>query len=602
MLTLGAQVKILKILPIMNKNSILRTIVWKTIKWNTVTFRVRRIQRRIYKASKVGNTKLVHKLQTLLIRSIDAKLLAVHTVTTLNKGKKTAGVDGVSKITSDAQKLKLARKVCLDGNASPIRRVWIPKPGKSEKRPLGIPIMLDRAKQALAKLALEPQWEAQFEFNSYGFRPGRSAQDAIEAIFLALRKKEETQVKWVYDADIRKCFDRINHDALLNKLNTFPQMKNQVKAWLEADIMEGYADNPKDITASTMGTPQGGVISPLLANIALHGLENRLKEYVSNLTIKYPTKGRGRAYRMKALSVIRYADDFVITHKSRHVLVKCVQETKKFLAEMGLEISEEKSKITKGNQGFLFLGFQIIQVKKNGEYKVKVIPSKASQKKLLDKVKTVLGKSKAASSYDLIQTLRPIILGWANYFKYCECKEVFSVLTHKIFLKLRAWVFRRDTRNCKTTIKQKYFPSGNTYNFDGHAHQDNWILVGKKKIKDDWVDTHLPHIVWVVSKNHTKVQGEKSPFDGDHIYWAKRSRKYSIYPTRTQNLMKMQGFKCALCKQNFSQLDKLEIDHITPRALGGLDEYSNLQLLHLHCHIKKTKGDLILIQEALNKK
>jgi RNA-directed DNA polymerase len=512
----------------MNKNSILRTIVWKAIKWNTVTFRVRRIQRRIYKASKVGNTKLVHKLQNLLIRSIDAKLFAVHTVTTLNKGKNTAWVDGERKLTSDTEKLKLARKVCLDGQASPIRRVWIPKPGKTEKRPLGIPTMLDRAKQALAKLALEPQWEAQFEKNSYGFRPGRSAQDAIEAIFLALRKKQDTQVKWVFDADIRKCFDKINHEFLLNKLNTFPQMKNQVKAWLEADIMEGYANNPKDITASTMGTPQGGGISPLLANIALHGLENRLKEYVSNLTLNVPDTGRDRANRSKALQVIRYADDFLIIHKDRHVLCKCIQETKKFLSEVGLEVSEEKSRITKGNQGFLFLGFSIIQVKKNGVYKVKVIPSKASQMKLLDKVKTVLEKSKAASSYDLIQTLRPTILGWANYFKYCECSDVFHKLTHKIFLKLRAWVFRRDTRNGRMAIKQKYFPSGMTYTFDGKTHKDNWILVGKKKVNDVVRENSLPHIVWVSSKKHVKVVGEKSPYDGDHIYWAKRSRKYRI--------------------------------------------------------------------------
>jgi RNA-directed DNA polymerase len=221
-------------------------IAWDEIRWPLVRERVRRLQRRIFKAKKLGQTSKVHWLQKLLIHSFDAKVMAVHQVTTLNCGKATAGVDGKA-TTNSIQKMALAKKLRLNGKASSIRRVWIPKPGKGEKRPLGIPTIQDRAKQALAKLALEPEWEAVFEPNSYGFRPARGCHDAIESIFLSLRHGTP---KWVYDADIRKCFDRINHKALLTKLNTFSEMEEQIKAWLKADIMEGYANNPKGITGS----------------------------------------------------------------------------------------------------------------------------------------------------------------------------------------------------------------------------------------------------------------------------------------------------------------------------------------------------------------
>lgn len=253
-------------------------LAWAFIRWSLIRSRVRRTQRRIYKAKRLGQTNRVHWLQKHLLNSLDAKLLAVLQVTTINKGKNTAGIDK-KRALSSKEKLALANKLKLDGKTLAIRRVWIPKPGKPEKRPLGIPTIEDRAKQALAKLALEPEWEAVFEPNSYGFRPARSTHDAIEAIFLGLHHKTP---KWVFDADIRKCFDRINHKALLDKLGTFPLMEAQIKAWLEADIMEGYANSPKNTQKSLMGTPQGGIISPLLANISLHGLENHLKTFVTS--------------------------------------------------------------------------------------------------------------------------------------------------------------------------------------------------------------------------------------------------------------------------------------------------------------------------------
>ena len=571
-------------------------LAWSAVEWQNVKDRVRRTQRRIYKARRNNEFGRVHWLQKHLINSIDAKLMAVQLVTTLNRGRKTAGVDKVRGLT-DKQKMALVRCLNLDGTASSIRRVWIPKPGKGkgkdEKRPLGIPTIKDRAKQALAKLALEPEWEAVFEPNSYGFRPARSTHDAIEAIFLGLRHGTP---KWVFDADIRKCFDRINHDALITKLKTFPAMEKQIKAWLEADIMEGYACSPKEIQKSTMGTPQtpqGGIISPLLANIALHGMENHLKDFVTSLPAPRAGANRGKAAKQKALTIVRYADDFVIIHENLNILEACREEAKKWLTSIGLEISEEKSAIRDGRQGFQFLGFQIIQVKKNNQYKVKIYPQTDKQKSLLDKVKLVIQLNKASSAYKLIRILRPIIIGWANYYRFCECGEIFNKLTDSIFRCVRAWVFRRDTRNGRKAVKEKYFPSGISRTFNEKKHQDNWILAGKQRGPNGKIqENYLPHISWVTSKKFVKVKGDASPFNGDYIYWGQRLKKFQNLSTRTQKLLKEQNMKCTLCGQSFVSFDNLEVDHIIPLYKGGPDKYANLQLLHRHCHIKKTAVDL----------
>lgn len=570
-------------------------VTWTDVNWTNVQHNVRRLQHRIYKAKLSGNTQQLHWLQQRLIHSKTAKLMAVRTVTTLNKGKNTAGIDKQI-ITDSNQKLQLAISLKIDGQALPIQRVWISKPGKQEKRPIGIPVIQDRAKQALAKLALEPEWEAIFEPNSYGFRPGRSAHDAIEAIFLGL---PHDTPKWVFDADIRKCFDEIDHEALIAKTGTFPLMKKQITAWLKTGVMEGYANTSKTVSvySTNKGTPQGGIISPLLANIALHGLEIDLKEYVSKLPMKpYEAANRSTSAKIKALTVVRYADDFVLIHRNKVILEMCIQETRKWLKTVGLEISEEKSAMRDGRNGFLFLGFQIIQVKKVtvGNYKVKIQPSRQSQAKLLLKIREIIINNKSASSYKLIETVRPVILGWANYFKYCECKAIFSKLTNLIFQKIRAWVFRRDTRNGRLMIKEKYFPSGRIYSFDGSKHEDNWILVGHKKSKEGvQKENFLPHMVWVKSRKHVKVLRNETPLN-QNMYWAIRSEKHSPYPLSVRTLLIKQKQICPLCKSKLTELDSTnwEVDHILPKSQGGRDQYQNLQLLHKECHLQKTRKDL----------
>jgi RNA-directed DNA polymerase len=518
-------------------SKIIIIFAWDKIKWPLVLNRVRRSQRRIYKAKRAGLLDKVQWLQKRLLASVDGRLLAVHQVTTLNKGKvttlnkgkKTADVDKI-RMVKPKDKLALARSLTINGKAcsDPIRRVWIEKPGKAEMRPLGIPTIRDRAKQMLAKLALEPEWEAVFEPNSYGFRPARRAHDAIEAIFLSLRRhNNNASPKFVFNADIRKCFDRISHDALLNKLGTFPALSNQIRAWLKAGVMEEYSKAPKDILPTEVGTPQGGVISPLLANIALHGLENHLKTFVERLPAPRPGV-RGLAVKRKALAVIRYADDFVIIHENRQILYQCIEETSRWLGTIGLEISEEKSSVVDSCQGFKFLGFQITVIRRNLMYRVCIIPEKEKKKRFLARIKSIVQNNRAVSSYDLIRKLRPVIIGWANYYKYCECASTFHTMTHLIFQKIRAWVFRRDTRNGRLAVKQKYFPSGRTYSFLGVTHRDNWILTGESRSKaGKKVENYLPHMVWIPSEKFVKVPGDKSPFDGDAAYWAARSHKFA---------------------------------------------------------------------------
>lgn len=570
-------------------------LTWDKINWGNSYDNVRRLQRRIFKASQRNDIKTMRQLQQRLIRSSHAKLIATQQVTTLNKGKHTPGVDGFVPTTSH-MKMALANKLHLNGKASLVKRVWIPKPGKIEKRPLGIPTIQDRAKQALAKLALEPEWEARFEPNSYGFRPGRSSHDAIEAIYTNLHFNID---KLVYDADIRKCFDRIDHKALLAKLNTFPLMERQIQAWLQAGIMDEYANTPRD---NLMGTPQGGVISPLLANIALHGLEEHLLEFVSSKDFPkpHPSAARGTRPKRVALGLIRYADDFVIIHRNPEIMEKVINETKNWLAGIGLEISEEKTNLRWASQSFNFLGFQIILVKKQGKFRVRITPAKENIKRLIDKTRSIIQNNKSASSFGLICLLRPILIGWGNYYCYCECKETFNKVDNVIYNQLRAWVLRRAIRKGRIETMEKYFPKDRQYRFQNRTYKANWILSGTQQGKGGKpVNIHLPKISWISSKSYVKVKESSSVYDGNHVYWAERSSQYSSLSTRVKNLLKRQKGKCNICKKKFQLVDTMEVDHIIPRSQGGNDYYSNLQLLHRQCHVQKTTIDLSKFKSSL---
>jgi len=280
---------------------------WSEIPWHKHERNVYKLQKRIYKASSRGDVKLVRRLQKLLIKSNAARLLAVRRVTQDNQGRKTAGVDGKKSLTPK-QRLALTNKLKLGSKVAPTRRVWIPKPGKEEKRPLGIPTMYDRALQGLVKLVLEPEWEARFEPNSYGFRPGRSCHDAIGAIFNPISKKS----KYVLDADISQCFDKINHKKLLEKLNTYPTLRKQIRAWLKAGVMDGKELFP-----------------------TLHGMENLVKKMAESFNMRCPSgKSLGKRDKKSSIALIRYADDFVILYENIDNLQWVKREIEKWLKDI----------------------------------------------------------------------------------------------------------------------------------------------------------------------------------------------------------------------------------------------------------------------------
>ncbi len=479
------------------------TVEWNQLNWRKIQKAVFKLQKRIYRAYVSGDVRKGRRLQKTLINSYYNRLLAVRKVTQDNQGKKTAGVDKVKSLTPK-QRLKLAEDLKLGDKSKPIRRVWIPKPGKKEKRPLGIPVMRDRAAQALAKAALEPEWEAKFEGNSFGFRPGRSAHDAIEAIFNQIRYAP----KYILDADISKCFDRINHQKLLAKVNTYPKLRRQIKSWLKAEIVD-YVKHER--TPNTQGTPQDGIISPLLSNVALHGMENRIKQF----------KGREKPV------LIRYADDFLIIHSDIEKIKQCQKIVSDWLSEYGLELNTEKTQIkhslhvleNEGKPGFDFLGFNIRQYKvgkhqsgKNGwektlGFKTIIKPSDESVKRHYQKISETINKLNAAPQHKLISELNPIIKGWCNYYRSVCSKEIFSKLTHLTHKKIRRWTDRRHPNKSKTWVTQKYWKT---------EKEDNWVFKSTGKY-----ETTLHKHAKTKITRHTKVKGEKSPYDGNTLYWGK---------------------------------------------------------------------------------
>lgn len=562
---------------------------WKEIDWPLAEKTISRLQQRIYKASLNNETRIINRLQRRLISSEFARAISIKRVTELNRGRKTPGVDRII-VTSQKEKLKLLKNLKLDGKSLPIRRIYIPKPGRSEKRPLGIPSIEDRAKQMLVKLALEPEWEVKFEPNSYGFRPGRSCHDAIRAIYLSLRGKK----RYVLDADIDKCFDKINHDKLLKKIDTTLSIEKQIHSWLKSDILTGFKDQKLILDKSESGTPQGGIISPLLMNIALHGMENDIKKYYVEKLYK-GNKNISTRDRLKQVGVYRYADDFVITVNQAEDLDKIKTFTNNWLkSECDLTLSKEKTKIVPSTEGFEFLGFHIITVKSRNKYVIRIQISTNSKRRVLSKTRETIQKNKAASSAQLIKKLNPIIVGWCNYFKYCECVKDFKQVEFALFGQIRAWVFRRKSKGLRTKhdIKLKYFPSDTTITFNNTKHKGNWILVGedldRKKLKKQ---VFLVYPSWIKSENYVKIKDSASPFDGNHLYWGQRSTKYGSFNATERKLLKKQYGKCNLCGSHFKPGDTLEKDHIIRLVDGGKESISNLQMVHRYCHDIKTQKE-----------
>ncbi|WP_162052113.1 reverse transcriptase N-terminal domain-containing protein [Gloeothece verrucosa] len=467
-----------------SKTSLKTTVEWKDINWRTLERRVFKLQKRIYKAAERGDNKAVRRLQKTLANSWSAKALATRKVTQDNKGKKIAGIDGIKWLNSP-QKIQLAQTLKLNGKAKAARQIEIPQDERKEKPPFKIPTLEDRAKQALLQLALEPEWEAKFDGNSYGKRPKRSYHDAIEAIFSAIKQ----QPKYVLDADLSQCFDTITPEKLLAKLNSLPKFRRQIKTWLKSGLIDSakFFEYPE-------GTAQSRGISPLLANIVLHALENDLKR-------KFSRQNLGMVPQLP--DMIRYADDFVILHPDLNTVIKCKEFIAQWLSEMGLNLKPEKTNIThtlnnhQGKTGFDFLGFKIKQFKVSKNlssqgFKTLITPSQKAQEQHLKAIHKVIYDLSNASQESLIRKLNPIIQGWCQYYSPLCSTEILAKIDHLIQIKLMRWGFRKHNGKSKAWVINKYW---NTVNGDNwvFSQQENGAITEKlmrhhRQVKDSHVN------------------------------------------------------------------------------------------------------------------
>jgi RNA-directed DNA polymerase len=532
---------------------------WNAVNWRKTNRTVRNLRQRIFRATQEGTLNKVRSLQKLMLKSYSNRLVSVRRVAQINAGKHTPGVDKlVIKTPAARGRMVDALAHYSPWKAKPVRRVYIPK-ANHKVRPLGIPVVADRCLQAMVKNALEPAWEARFEGSSYGFRPGRSGHDAIEKIY-GLARPNKTK-KWVLDADIRGAFDHISHDYLLKTIGPVPG-KELIKQWLKA----GYVEHGT-FHATEQGTPQGGVASPLLANIALHGMEEAL-----GVTYDY----RGQLIGKRA--VVRYADDFVCFCETREDAEQVQKILVEWLEERGLTLSEDKTRIVHLTEGFDFLGFNVRhypapQTSRTG-WKLLIKPNKESVQEVQKKLKDQWNKAQGGNVQAVLTKLNPIIRGWANYFRTAVAKEILSKLDSWMFYKADRYTRRTHPKKPKDWRHRKYW---------GRFHLDRldpWVFGDKQ------TGGYLLKFSWFPIERHTLVKGKSSPDDPRLAdYWEKRqAAKARDLTFSKQKLAKRQKGRCPECGESLFNDEELQVHHLLARSKGGKDSYNNLALVHLLCH------------------
>jgi RNA-directed DNA polymerase len=543
---------------------------WHAIDWRRVEDDVRRLRQRIFTASKAGDRKKVRSLQKLMLRSRANTLQSVRRVTERNAGRLTAGVDGEVVLTAEA-KAKLADRVHQNAEpfkALPVRRVYIPKRGSSGKRrPLGIPVILDRCHQARVVNALEPEWEARFERKSYGFRPGRGCHDAIEAIYQVVKGRRPKR-RWALDADLAQAFDKLAHDHILAMLGTFPA-KGMIRQWLKAGVVEqGRLHRTED------GVPQGGVVSPLLLNIALHGMEQAAG-------VRYDTNGWARA---DAPVLIRYADDLVALCHTRQDAFELKARLADWLASRGLAFNEDKTRVVTLDEGFDFLGFN---VRRYGS-KPLIKPSKAAVRRIRERLRTELRSLRGSNAQAVIKRLNPITRGWAAYYRTQVSSETFKALDQYLWELTYKWARFSHANKPTRWVVARYWGRFNK------ARQDRWVFGDRAS------GAYLHKFAWTKIVRHQIVDGATSPDDPAlAAYWATRRRKTPLPIDNTSRwLLTAQDGRCPICRTALLPADdrpqtprewerwlattRKTITKVVIRDDGTSDDHEP-RLLHAHC-------------------
>jgi RNA-directed DNA polymerase len=536
-------------------------VEWHSINWAKCHQEVRRLQVRIVKATQEGRHGKVKALQWLLTHSFSGKAIAVKRVTE-NQGKKTPGVDGETWSNPRDKSQAIMSLKRQNYKTMPLKRIHIPK-ANGKKRPLGIPTMKDRAMQALYLLALEPVAETKADKRSFGFRPRRSTADAIEQCFSTLCRKDRAE--WILEGDIKGCFDNISHDWLMDNV---PTDKTILKKWLKA----GFVEN-RQLYPTESGTPQGGIISPVLANMTLDGLEKKLMDRWKRTTIN------GKNFSPK-VNYVRYADDFIVTGYSKELLEQEIKPMiEEFMEKRGLMLSPEKTKITHIEEGFDFLGQNVR--KYNGKLLIK--PSKKNIKTFLEKVRTTIKENKTAKQENLIRLLNPMIVGWTNYHKHVVSKKIFSSVDSEIWKKLWQWASRRHPNKGKRWIKDRYWK---------RIGGRNWVFAaetGEKFPDGNPITVNLRKASDVKIVRHKAIHLEANSFDPQWEEYFEVRESVKLLNTiggrnKLIRLWKSQGGICPRCSQPITKDSGWNKHYIIPKVDGGGDEQKNLVMVHPNCH------------------